>query len=276
MLELTSIEHDDRVKDVLAFNKRLNQDASILNTHRDPVKTTNKYTETDDVQVIQILNDYGWFITDYQEVKPHKRLAHLRQGFQKYMATYENSNFKEISLGRAQLLQRGSHDGSSLLQLDAGFFTFACLNGLAVGNKLFDPIKVKHIGNVPLEIEKAVRVFTETCPLIFEKVEQMATRDMSSFEVSQFAKKACALRFDGDKYKVDTDDLLVTRHPEQKQNTLWNVFNRVQENLIKPTDNFKVTTVDNKQRKPKKIYNIDTKVKLNKDLWNLASEYLVH
>ena len=269
---LTSTETDDRIKDVLAYNA-LPLNASILNTNRDPRKTTEKYTETDDVEVIQTLNSHGWHVVGYQEVKTHKS---RRQGFQKYMAMYENPAFEQTSLGKAQLLQRGSHDGSTKLQIVAGFFTFACLNGLVVGESIFEPICVKHIGDLPLQIEFALKSFMETCPLIFNKVTDMSQRAMSPFEVQQFARKACALRFDGDKYAINPDDVVFAHHREQKDNTLWNVFNRVQENLIRPAKEFKVTTKDNKQRKVRGLTNIDTKVKLNKDLWHLAEEYLVH
>jgi len=272
-MELTSFERDrERIEDVLAYNN-LPKTASILNVNRDPRRTTEKYTETDDVEVIQTLNSHGWNVVNYQEVRPHKA---SRQGFQKYLAVYENPDFPGTNLGKAQLLQRGSHDGSTKLQIDAGFFTFACVNDLVVGEFLFEPICVKHIGDLPMQIDLALHSFMETCPLVFQKVTEMSERAMSPFEVQQFARKACGLRFRDDKYKINLEDVIFAHHREQTDNTLWNVFNRIQENLLRPKKEFRVTTKDNKKRKVRGITNIDTKVRLNKDLWHLAEEYLVH
>lgn len=262
---------DERIIDVLAYNN-VPKNASILNIKRDPRRTTERYTETDDVEVIQEFNRHGWSIVNYQEVKPHKT---SRQGFQKYLAIYENPDFRtEGTKAKPQIIQRGSHDGTAVLQIDGGLFTFACANGLIVGDCLFEPIRVKHIGDIPLEVGRAIRKYVETVPVIFNRVQAMTQRILSPFEALTFARDAVALRFDGDKYSVEFEDVLKARRREDDNYSLWSVFNRVQENLINPADSFRMTTANNKQRKVKKITNIDTNVKLNKELWHLTDQFL--
>jgi hypothetical protein len=267
---MLSIETDNRVQEVLTYNN-VKSDASILNINRDPNRTTDKYVQTDDIHVVQTLNSHGWYITSYKEVNPHKN---ERQGFQKYLAVYENPDFPGISQGKAQLLQRGSHDGSTKLVLDAGFFTFVCANGLIVGDRLFEPISVKHIGNLALELNHAVDKFVNICPKMFEQVQSMAVREMKDFEANEFARRALTLRFPEDPNKLDPKVLLVAQHREQQEDTLWNVLNRVQENIIRPSKDIKIVTPSNKERKLRGINNIDVTVKLNKDLWELASQYV--
>jgi hypothetical protein len=264
---------DNNVQDVLSCNN-IPANASILNTKRDPNRTTEKYLETNDLGIVQEFNKHGWYIVDYQEVKTHKT---DRQGFQKYLATYENPDLASVQTekGKARLLQRGAHDGTALLEVHAGFFTWACSNGLIVGDALFEPFKVKHIGDIGLEIGKAITKFAETCPLIFSKVDKMTKQELTNFQAMHFAKQAAKMRFK-DENAVDINAVLKARRSEDDNLTLWNVFNKVQENLIKPTSDLKLTTKDNKQRKARPLTNIDTKVKLNRDLWHLAEEYLIH
>lgn len=266
---ITSNDSDSRVDNIVAYND-IPKSASILNTIRDPNRTTAKYVETDDVGVVKALNEAGWFIKSYSEVGTRRG---QRQGFQKYLAIYENLDLPSVKEGRPRLLQRGSHDGTSRLELFGGFFTFACANGLIVGNSVFDPIAVKHIGNIPQQVVEGAEKFVDVCPLIFNKIEQMSRKVLSPFEAINFAKQAIELRFE-DKYTVQAEDILRPRRTEDDNPSLWSVFNRVQENLFNPYG-FKATSTDNKTRKVRKVNNIDVTVKLNTGLWHLSESFLV-
>lgn len=271
---LNEIENqvDPRIEAIIVEGRnKVNPLSSILNTRRDPRRTTEQYTETDDLGVIETLNHHGWYISDYNEVKTHKS---ERQGFQKYCATYQNDalDFK-TNEGRARIIQIGGHDGTTKLQLHAGFFRFACANGLVCGDAMFDPIKIKHIGELPLQLDTVVDQLVETCPLVFRRIDEMQRRELSPFDQLQFARAAADLRF-ADGQSVEVQDVVQVRRDADKGNSLWQVFNRVQENLLRPADTFKMVTANNRERKVKRITNIDTSLKLNKDLWHLAETYL--
>ena len=271
--DVNVVDGTETVARVRAANPALKDrvNPSILNTKRDPNRTTEHYTETDDVSVIETLNAHGWFIKEYNELRPHK---HSRQGYQKYLAVYENEDLTfQTEKGKARLLQIGSHDGTKPLIINAGFFTFACANGCIIGDNLFDPISVKHIGELPMQVEEAVSKFVDAVPLVFRKVDQMVNTQINVLEAHSFVREAVKLRFK-DENAVQVDDVLKVHRAEDDNNSLWSVFQRVQENLIKSYDGFKAQSTNNKTRKVRSITNIDANVRINKGLWQLAEQFL--
>ena len=142
--------------------------ASILNLFRDPEKTTQRYVETDDLGVVKILNDNGWYVTKYQQMGAHNKDKSL---YKPYMATYRNLSLQKLDgEGELTILQRGSKDGTKRFILDVGFFRFVCLNGMITGNRLFDPVRIKHIGDAPEELGVLLEGLNKSLPMIYDTV----------------------------------------------------------------------------------------------------------
>jgi len=60
---------------------------------------------------------------------------------------------------------------------------------------------------------------------------------------------------------------------EDATNTVWDIFNRIQENIKK--GNAMIQSVSGKTRKMRGIKSLDTDVKYNQELWTLAEDYVV-
>lgn len=263
---------DEAVIERLRVANNLPVGASILNNGRDPDKTTDRYSESDDLGVVQAMNNHGWFISSYKQVKAHNS---AKQRFKPYLATYQNAGLPEIpGEGKLTTLQIGSHDGVKSLTFGLGFFRMACLNGLIVGCNLFQPLRLKHIGEAPKQLGEVVKKVLDASPILYDRINQLSQKTLTDSQVISFAEQAAALRFEGnDKYSIDPKDLLRTRRSEDQGNSLWLVFNRVQEHLLKAPD-LSMITKDGKKRKAKAITNIDSTFKLNQNLWELAEEFL--
>jgi hypothetical protein len=250
---------------------RIPNGASILNNFRDPTKTTERYVETDDLGVVQVLNDHGWFVSNYQQMSAH---CVEKAPYKQYMATYRNPELPKLdNEADLTILQRGSKDGTKRFVLDVGLFRFACLNGMVTGERLFKPVVIKHIGDVPNQLGYLLDQVNEAIPLVYGTVKEMSVRDLSEGQQFDFARKAVALRFKEDKNGVNIADVLKPRRTEDAGNSLWKVLNRLQENLIKG-GTFIYTTKDNKQRHSKAIKNIDLQYDINVGLWDIAESYL--
>jgi hypothetical protein len=259
-------------KQELWDNNNISQYSSILNTYRDPSRTSDRYAETNDLGVIEKMNANGWFITEYNELQVRDQ---RRQGFQKYCATYENNDVAfRTKEGKARIIQIGSHDGTAKLGFYAGFFRWACANGLMPGISIFEPYLIKHTGDAALEVDPVVEHFIESCPAIFNRIGEMEERFLTPMEKLEFELQAIALRF-GDVKKVDPTRISQVRRPADEGDSLWKIFNRIQENVMDPPENLKIVSEEGKERKAKKITQIDTKVQLNKDLWTVADSFLL-
>lgn len=165
---------------------------SILSIGRHPEKTSERYKTTDDLAVIQSLNDAGWIMDKYKQVKSREQGDRF---YSPYLASYSHPNLQDFAgEGKLQILQRNAKDGTKRHEILVGFFRFACENGLVVGKDLFEPIRVKHIGNQPLQLESAVKRVTDKLPEVYDRIEAMKRFTLTDSQRESFARAAIAVR----------------------------------------------------------------------------------
>lgn len=105
----------------------------------------------------------------------------------------------------------------------------------------------------------AQRVLTE-----FNKLKD---KELTPQEMMKLASKAAKLRFeDGD---IDTTQLLKAYRNEDEGNNLWNVYNRIQENLIKSN-----LLVDKDGRLVSGVNNVREDIFVNTKLVELVEEFI--
>ena len=171
-----------------------------------------------------------------------------------------------------------SHDGASSYQMLAGMFRFVCCNGLVVGD-VVDDIRIPHRGDIKGEvIEGAFRVLDEF-DAVGEHTEAMKALQLQPPEETAFATAALALRF-GERAVEETgghrpapvtaEQLIEARRPEDLGHSLWNTFQRVQENVIRGGQPGRSAQGRRLQTRP--VGSIDRGVSLNRALWMLAEE----
>ena len=144
---------------------------------------------------------------------------------------------------------------------------------------MVDDIRIRHKGNIQGEvIEGAFRVLDE-----FEAVEQhtgaMKALQLQPPEELAFATAALALRF-GElsveetgghrRAPVTAEQLIEERRPEDLGHSLWTIFQRLQENVIRGGQPGRSARGRRLQTRP--VGSIDRGVSLNRALWMLAEE----
>lgn len=262
----------ERIKNILALN-RLPAYASILNTERDPKNTSERYVESDDLEIIETMNSLGWFITSYSQAKSHKP-EELK--YKPYLASYENPDLHMLTTkaGKIKINQLGSKDGTTKLTFDLEFFSKDNSSTYIPSEKTCPSISLKHIGKVRGQVQEIVAELLKSAPKVLEKVARMGRTPFNPIAQNEFAQRAAALRFNGGKYEVSTRDVLQIYKESDLENNLWATFSRVQKTLIMSEDLFMVEKKNLKRRKAKAVVNVKAAVLLNKQLWELAEEYL--
>ena len=173
-----------------------------------------------------------------------------------------------------EIILINSHDGASSYQMLSGIFRYVCCNGLVVGD-VVDDIRIPHKGNVQDEvIEGAFRVLDD-----FEKVdastEAMKSLTLNGDEERAFATAALTLRY-GERHEgqppapITVEQLVEARRPEDVGPSLWNTFQRVQENAIRGGQSGRST--QGRRIRTREVASIDRGVGLNRALWVLAEE----
>ena len=111
-------------------------------------------------------------------------------------------------------------------------------------------------------------------PLTVESMNKMKQVEMEEKAALDFAKKALETRFDKKqvkRIKVDLKELLNPTRKEDMGNDVWSVFNVVQEKIIHGGFDYISGT---KVRKARRVKNFKQDQKINKELFDLALEYV--
>lgn len=168
-----------------------------------------------------------------------------------------------------EIIILNSHGGESSFQLLPGIFRSVCTNSLVCGQS-FGEIRVPHRGNV---VEKVIEGAYEVLG-IFDKVEEkreaMKARLLPPMAQQAFARAALTYRFGEEHQPVTVSQILTPRRYEDRQDDLWSVFNRCQENLLK--GGLPGRTARGKRSHTRAVKGIDGDVKLNRALWVMAEE----
>ena len=168
-----------------------------------------------------------------------------------------------------EIILLNSHDGSSSYQMLPGLFRAVCQNGLICGES-FGEVRVPHKGNV---VEKVIEGAYEVLG-IFDRVEEKRDAMQSLLlpppAQQAFARAALTYRFGEEHQPVTEAQILTPRRYEDRQDDLWSVFNRCQENLLKGGLPGRIAR--GKRSHTRAVKGIDGDVKLNRAHWVMAEE----
>ena len=159
-----------------------------------------------------------------------------------------------------------------------GLFRLVCSNGLVVADEEFENMSIRHIHYNFEELRKTVAASLEKLPEKIMILNSMRKKVLTEEEKVKFAISAIKLRKgyeDNAKVEISKNtikDILAPVRDEDEGNSLWNVFNVVQEKIIK--GNFNYAEQNKKSRKMRKITSIVKDIQINRDLFNLANSYI--
>lgn len=222
-----------------------------------------RYTFIPTVRVIDGLRQQGF---QPFEVRQTRVRNITKREYTKHMVRMRHSSSIDAKGEVPEIILLNSHDGSSSYQLLAGVFRFVCSNGLIAGDVVED-VRVRHSGNVVDDvIEGSFRVLEDSQQVI-SRISHYKSVSLSATEQRAFADSAVRLRW-GDASPIKYDSLLIPRRWDDKQDDLWTVFNRVQENLVKGGLNGR--TAKGRRMHTRAVAGVNENVKLNRALWTLA------
>jgi hypothetical protein len=193
-------------------------------------------------------------------------------GFQKHCIKFRHVNLLGKNAGDVmpEIIAFNSHNGTSSFRLMAGIYRLVCANGLVVGQALLDSIKLRHVGYSDEKAAQAIQKIASEFPAVIEAIEKMKVKTLTDSESYELAKSAIALRWE-EQAPITPDQALVTHRQDDRQQNLWNVFNVVQENVIRGGMIGRDT--NNRQRLVRQVTNITQDSKINSGLWDIAMKF---
>ena len=255
---------------------------------RDPVKaidrnvitTSDKYQFHSSEDLIQLFTEYGY---EHTSTIRHGVRNEANEGFQKHIMRFKVA---EIDPGNnLELLVTNSHRGDSSLKFDLGVFRLICTNGLIAGDKLFHE-RIPHKGkNFFDKVALAINSFSEVIPQAVDNIRRMqgteVTPEQMSFYAQQVMEKLFIPQQEEGKNIAVRFSSLAPRRQEDNAPTAYNVFNVIQEAVIKGGVKYVTSKEDDKGQLVHKnnstriIRSVDRITEMNKYCWDVAQEILL-
>ncbi len=232
-------------------------------------------------EIIESLALFGWKLYDgcTQKTKKNPLTA-------KHMLRFRHNDFGDVGINGSipEILLVNSHNRTASLNFHVGVFKIICSNGLIVASETFAHRRIRHMGVSFDDVKEIIVGLTAKLPLVFGMIESFQDKILTDNEKLDFAYQSLAVRYPEfvdektnkiDKIKInkviDIDEVLLPLREEDSGNSLWSVFNLLQEKMIK--GGFNRQGLGKAPRLTRPISNIRTNVTINKELWELCESY---
>lgn len=236
--------------------------ASYINTAR--------YHFTPTTEVIDYMKDLGWLLTS---AKQSSTKIPLRRDYGTHIVQFQHpelmiKNTEGTVEARPTVILLNSHDGSRPINFEMGLFRLVCSNGLVVKDRDFGGFKERHTKYDFQGIKNLIENKVEGLNDVVKKINGWNQVEMKPIDRRKFAEEAIKLRTKTDRVAEEYEiiEVLSPRREADASNSLWHVFNRVQENLIK--GGYQMNN-----RTARAITNPIADMEINQGLWQVAEAY---
>tara|TARA_R110002167_G_scaffold63515_2_gene179325 strand:- start:4373 stop:5200 length:828 start_codon:yes stop_codon:yes gene_type:complete len=234
---------------------------------------TKKYLFVNTETIINDLAKLNWY-----PVEVAQRKSKIEEGtiYSKHMVSFQNPDIKISSAdgddAYPRILLTNSHDGMQSFRFSVGIFRLVCSNGLVVADEEFSDFRIKHKGYTFGELRNVVKQAVKDLPKRVEVMNDMKNRILTQDEKNKLALDAMLIRAGVDNLEYDEEtivDILEPKRKADKGNDLWRVFNVIQEKITQ--GDFHAALTGAKVRKVRKIQSFEKNMKVNKELFKLAT-----
>ena len=240
---------------------------------------SKKYLFVNTETVIDDLGKLGWLPVQAAQRKSRGNGTI----FSKHMVSFQNPDIKitgkdgDDSFPR--IIMTNSHDGMQAFKFSVGIFRLVCSNGLVVADEQFSDFKIKHKGYTFGELRDVVNQAVADLPNKVQVLNDMKNRTLTQDEKNKLALDSMLVRAGiepgsekATKFNYDDEtieDILDPKRKEDKGDDLWRVFNVIQEKITQ--GEFHAALRGAKVRKVRKIKSFEKDLKVNKELFKLAT-----
>lgn len=226
---------------------------------------SDRYVLVDTEEVLRAMTAEGFTVASMKTTKSRKTAGE----YARHVIDFRHPDAPGIEGAVPRVLFSNSHDGSSRATAFAGVFRFACENGLVIGSVYAREIQ-RHSGAAAMDLVSRMQALAKNTAPLFAQIEKWQKKELTATQAENFAMLAAQLRW-GDPYRFDTADLLAVRREEDDSNSLWHVFNRVQEATTK--GGAEGTTRSGRVTTARPLLAPASDITFNANLWTLAEEF---
>ena len=235
---------------------------------------SNRYTFLSTGKVLDRLADHGF---QPYALSIQRTNVLTKQGFTKHSLRLRPDNYapavRVVGDVFPEIILTNSHDSGSSYSVEAGFFRLACLNGMTVSAGYAQRATVRHVGVTVEDVLEATYKVVDSFPAIVDARERFNSLTMPLDRQIRYAELAAGLRWEAEKMPFQAAHLLSTRRYEDQGNSLWTVFNRVQENLLSGQRRGFDRNLGRRIDGTRALTGITATAEINRGLWQLTEEF---
>ena len=237
---------------------------SVFNTEK-AAKLSDRYSVVSTIDVVNQFMNAGWEVSGAKQVGISK--------YAKHSVRLRNSELPKVGDSLVEAIITNSHDGRTKLQVGAGLFRLVCSNGLVVPMQDFGNLNQRHMNIQMDEVNQITENFIKMAPVIERSVVKMMDVKMDTEKKIDFANKAIGIRWKNveDVSTLQLETIISPLRDGDKDDTLWNTFNVIQEKLIR--GGF-VRGNGSNVRTVRPITSLTMDTMINTKLWELAETYI--
>ena len=252
---------------------------------------SDQYGHVTTLDAVQQLGRAGW--VPVQAAQTSSRTQKAREHTKHLIAFARESDYD--AEGRPEIVLYNSSDRTSALKLYAGYFRWICSNSLISGSGFEN--KLIHKKSLIHNFEDLISNALDNLDRSSENIAMMQETEISADHAYHLAGKAADLRWkslrdavvdisSGEEIPAGTywTNKTVKSLLERKRNgervigrgetySLWDVFNRIQEGVMRSGAVVESITANNPrgaQRKARAIASVSQAIKINRNCWDLC------
>ena len=232
---------------------------------------SNRYAFVPTTEIVEALRERDWVPVWVEQQRVRKE---TRRGFQKHLIRFRRQEQMDtLDEWNPELVLTNSHDALCAYILQVGIFRRICSNGLVVSDESFEAIRFRHAGLQPEAVVEASFRILDFVPRLGGLIERFRNHPLNDREALDFAVKALLLRYNSiEEAPIQPATLLTPRRIQDQANDLWTTFSRVQENLVRGGLSDGRRARSGRSRSVRSLRGIDSRVSLNKGLWQIAED----
>lgn len=258
-----------RVQEIFRPVQNIHQVATICADHPHE-STSQRYSFIPTTAPLQVLADYGWQPVAVAEQRVRDA---SKAGYQRHAVKFRNESFSRVALQVGQTLPEliliNSHSGNAAFQLFLGLFELICSNGLMAERGNIAERRILHRGYTSDKVAEAITAIAPNVQPLLAEVDEMRRLQLDGEEQKAFATAAIELRWDSEKYTVAPERVNQALRRQQRDNSLWSTYNRVQESVTR--GGMYVRNNETRQtHRARAVASLSENVRLNKALWTLT------
>lgn len=241
---------------------------------------SEKYTYANTETVINDMAKLGWYPVEAKQCRQKKGSSGIRSF---HIVAFQHDDVKILNKdggteAYVRIILQNSHDGFHSFRFMMGCYRMVCSNGCILSDAEFADFSIRHINYSFDGLRAIVAKVIESVPATIVKMNVMNATILTDEEKREMAIETYKIRKGyaaEDKVNVDdqtVEDLLTPMRTEDEGNSLWNVFNVLQEKMIKGC--FSANGKNNKRRKQRAITSVKKDIDYNQKLWEYSMNFL--